>query len=590
MDDALALAKRNATNTLTVCLAVGCLIEIWVSVVPGSKLLLAAMTTGSLGALLARRRFPFGAPLAPTAIMAAGSFFVGEGLRVLALPILIAILAGWLMGYGNGRRRAVIGLVLQYACVQTVTAHFGQPGAGDVIFRSLLIGAPWLAGHTVRTRAEIGRSLEERTQQLEAAREEAARTAVAEERLRIARELHDVVAHSISVMTIQAGAARLLLDEDVERAEEPLLRVEETGRETLTEMRRLLGVLRRDMVPHGPPEARPSLEHIDSLLDQYREAGLPVELAVEGNERPLPPGLDLAAYRVVQEALTNTLKHAGGAHVAVTIAYGAESLELCVADDGNGTPAPAPAGNDSGGHGLVGMRERAAIYGGRLDAGPSPTGVSRSRPASRSNGASGDPGACLPPASLGDALVVVAFLAALAELIWHIPWGQSDDAIDLDNASRWVAIPFVALWTLPLLLRRRSGLVAGLAVFIATTALAVIDADATDSIVLFVMILVASAVIGLHEDRRRAIVGGVVALVALLVLIRVSNGVLAASDVFVGIVFALGPLAGGQVVRSITQRNLLLKVRTQELERPQAERPRLRSSRSEPGSQTSCTR
>jgi signal transduction histidine kinase len=166
---------------------------------------------------------------------------------------------------------------------------------------------------------------------------------------------------------------------------------------------------------------------------------------------------------------------------------------------------------------------------------------------------------------------VAAFAAGIAQLVWHIRWGQGDDVVDLDNASRWVAIPFVALWTLPLLVRRRSGLVAGLAVFIAVSALAVIDADATDSVVLFVVLLAASAAIGLHEDRGRAIVGGIVALIALLVLIRVSNGYLAASDVFVGVIFAWGPLFGGQVVRSITERNELLEARTKELERLHAE-------------------
>jgi signal transduction histidine kinase len=371
--DVWASVKRNVANVLIVSVAAASLVEISVSVIPDSKLALATMSAASLGALLARRRFPFGGPLACTAVMAAGSFVAGPGLRVLAVPILTAMLAGWLMGYGNDRRRAVIGLFLQYACVQIVTANFGEPGAGDVVFTSLLIGAPWLAGHTVRARAEVGRRLEERTRQLETAREEAAHSAVADERRRIARELHDVVAHSISVMTIQAGAARLLLDGDPERAEEPLLRVEETGRETLTEMRRLLGFLRRDMAPERL-EARPSLEHIGSLLEQYREAGLPVELTVKGNERTLPPGLDLAAYRVVQEALTNTLKHAAGAQAVVTVAYDAESLELAVSDDGKGGQAPRRASGAGGGHGLVGMRERAAIYGGRLDAGPSPNG------------------------------------------------------------------------------------------------------------------------------------------------------------------------------------------------------------------------
>jgi signal transduction histidine kinase len=167
----------------------------------------------------------------------------------------------------------------------------------------------------------------------------------------------------------------------------------------------------------------------------------------------------------------------------------------------------------------------------------------------------------------GDLLVVAAFLAGLAELIWHIPWGQSDDQIDLDAANRWIAIPFVAIWTLPLLYRRRSGLVAGLAVFIGVAVLGVLDPDATDAIVLFVTLLAASAAIGLHEDRRRAVIAGIGALVALLVLIRAANGALYASDVFVGIIFAWGPLFGGQVVRSITQRNALLEARTAELER-----------------------
>jgi len=170
-------------------------------------------------------------------------------------------------------------------------------------------------------------------------------------------------------MTIQAGAARLLLDEGPDRAEEPLLRVEETGRETLSEMRRLLGVLRQEE-PSGQLEARPSLEHLDALLEQYREAGLPVELVVEGDERTLPQGLDLAAYRVVQEALTNTLKHAAGATAVVRVVYRRDSLELTITDSGRGrAPATAPSW-ERGGHGLVGMRERAEIYGGRLEAGP----------------------------------------------------------------------------------------------------------------------------------------------------------------------------------------------------------------------------
>jgi len=374
--DSHGFLRRRAGDVIIVAIAVAGTIELSLSVVPDSKVALGACLLASDACLLARRRFPFAAPLAATAILGVASFWVAHGLRALAVPVLGAIVAGWVMGYGNDRRRAILGLFLQYVCVQITTAHFDQPGAGDILFTSLLIGGPWLAGHTVRVRQQLGRELEERTVELEEARDEIARAAVVDERLRIARELHDVVAHSISVMTIQAGAARLLLDESPDRAEEPLLRVEETGRETLSEMRRLLGVLRREEEPNGKLEARPSLEHLDALVAHYREAGLSVEVASEGDQRTLPQGLDLAAYRVVQEALTNTLKHAPGASVVVRVSYHRESLELTVSDTGHvHAPGPLPAPRwERGGHGLLGMRERAEIYGGRLEAGPGPDG------------------------------------------------------------------------------------------------------------------------------------------------------------------------------------------------------------------------
>ena len=230
----------------------------------------------------------------------------------------------------------------------------------------------------MRTRAQVGRRLEERTRQLEAAREDVALSAVANERLRIARELHDVVAHSISVMTIQAGAARMLLDEGPDRAEEPLLRVEETGRETLCEMRRLLGVLRKDMTPQARLEARPSLEHIGALLEQYRAIGLPVELVVEGDERTLPAG---PRPRCLPRRPRSAHEHAQAVPEAPVPRYRRlrrESLELTVSD----TARPKPQDDrdrSGGGHGLVGMRERAEIYGGRLEAGPRGRAASASR-------------------------------------------------------------------------------------------------------------------------------------------------------------------------------------------------------------------
>jgi len=185
-----------------------------------------------------------------------------------------------------------------------------------------------------------------------------------EERRRIARELHDVIAHTVSVMTVQAGAARLLLDDDPARAIGPLRSIEETGRQALTEIHHLLGVTSDDAadVPFGP---RPGIANLDALLEHARRAGLPVELAVEGEPHTLAPGLDLTAYRVVQEALTNSLKHAGPATAKVGVRYGSHTLDLEIVDRGPGRARP-----EGTGHGLIGMRERIALYGGKLETGP----------------------------------------------------------------------------------------------------------------------------------------------------------------------------------------------------------------------------
>jgi signal transduction histidine kinase len=204
--------------------------------------------------------------------------------------------------------------------------------------------------------------------QLEREREEKAHAAVAEERGRIARELHDVVAHSVSVMVVQAQAGPRLLNEP-EQARGAFRSIEASGREALVELRRLLGVLRteNEQPAVGP---QPGLSSLESLLGQLREAGLPVELRVEGEPVQLSPGIDLSAYRIVQEALTNTLKHASGSQAEVTIRYGTSLLELEVVDNGLGSPASV----NGSGHGLIGMRERVALYGGLLEAGPGDVG------------------------------------------------------------------------------------------------------------------------------------------------------------------------------------------------------------------------
>ncbi|MGZ6673991.1 MAG: sensor histidine kinase, partial [Solirubrobacteraceae bacterium] len=200
---------------------------------------------------------------------------------------------------------------------------------------------------------------------LEREHELRANEAVAEERARIARELHDLVAHNVSVMVVQAGAERHALGPEQESTREALTSIEQAGRQALVEARRLLGMLRRKD-DGSELEPQPSVEHIDVLVEQIERAGLPVTLAVEGEQAPLPAGVDLCAYRIVQEGLTNALKHAGPAHAEVVLRYEPRALDVEVRDDGRG---PARANGDGAGHGLIGMRERVALYGGALEAG-----------------------------------------------------------------------------------------------------------------------------------------------------------------------------------------------------------------------------
>jgi signal transduction histidine kinase len=191
---------------------------------------------------------------------------------------------------------------------------------------------------------------------------------VTAERTRIARELHDVVAHSVSVMVVQAGAARKVLDKQPERASQAMASIESTGRQSLNELRRLLGMLRQADGEATGRAPQPSIEHVETLVAQTREAGLPVTLEIEGFPRTLAPGVDLSAYRIVQEALTNTMKHAGPAHAEVRLCYGGEFLEVIITDDGRGADGEHATGAN-GGHGLVGMQERVSLFGGELHAG-----------------------------------------------------------------------------------------------------------------------------------------------------------------------------------------------------------------------------
>ena len=280
-------------------------------------------------------------------------------------PFAGVLVAAYASGAYTDRRDGRIAAAIIAVLVLAMAASIGEDVFGDVIFIGGILYAVWGAATVVRSRQELATALAARTVELEHEREEKAKLAVAEERARIARELHDVVAHKLSIMVVQAGAERRAIAGERPETSEVLRTIEDTGRTAMAEMRRLLGMLRRsdDELALAP---QPSLAHLEDLVTQVREAGLPVELHVEGEPRALAPGIDLSAYRIVQEALTNALKHAGPARARVTVRYGETELDIEIADDGAGAPEPAPAG----GHGLVGMRERVALFGGEIGAGP----------------------------------------------------------------------------------------------------------------------------------------------------------------------------------------------------------------------------
>jgi signal transduction histidine kinase len=260
----------------------------------------------------------------------------------LALPLALAFWLGW-MAFDPLNEGASMGWRL-----------------GTAVWMSPSVMA-WLAGALVRVTVLY-------REQRVATREQQASRALAEERNRIARELHDVVGHSLSVMTVQAAAVRRRLRDDQGVEREALESVEDVGREALVEMRRLVGVLREQDGETATREPSPGLAQLERLADHYRSSGLPVSVTVTGSHRELPHGLDLTAYRLVQEGLTNALRHARGASAAeVVVDYDADTVRLHVADDGAAAAVP-PA--EHGGHGLVGMRERVAMYGGSLRAGP----------------------------------------------------------------------------------------------------------------------------------------------------------------------------------------------------------------------------
>ena len=314
------------------------------------------------------RRFPVAA--ITVACCALVLYAVGRYNAYPGLPIFVLV-AG--VSLHSTRRRALLAAGL--AAVALSVAVWLQPErvatASTWVASLLAVAVAWLWGENLRNRRARWAAMEERARRLEAEREERDRQAVTDERLRIARELHDVVAHSMSVIAVQSGVANHVIDSRPAQARQALATIEATSRSALVELRRLLGVLRQGDDPVASLEPNPGMAEIGRLADQIRSAGVEVELKVEGEPGELPPGVDLSAFRIAQEGLTNVLKHGGGvARVLVRYSPGAVAVEI--ADDGRAGTDGAPA--EGTGHGLIGMRERVAVFGGQLTAGPVPGG------------------------------------------------------------------------------------------------------------------------------------------------------------------------------------------------------------------------
>jgi len=341
--------------------------EVWSGVVVGGPRAAVAMTGLAMAVLLVwRRRAPL-AVLMLVCALGVVQAVLGVDSNTFLSPLLAMVVA--LASAAYHARRPALALFAALALTWLAVLIENGPSPGDLMFASLIVGGVWLAGHAVSIQRARSQLLEERAAQLEREAAWQAAAAVAEERRRIARELHDVVAHSLSVTMLHVGGVRRLLRPEQQAQREALLVAERTGRQALEEMHRLLGVLR---APEEPPTRLPvpGLTRAAELLEPIRAGGLTAELRVEGTPRPLPPGVDLSAYRILQQALTNVLEHAHATRVDCTIRYHDGALRLDVVDDGQ--PQRGNGQPPGRGHGLVGMRERVALYGGTLDAGPLP--------------------------------------------------------------------------------------------------------------------------------------------------------------------------------------------------------------------------
>ena len=367
-------ARSYWFELLVVLMAIAGMLELWIgrdsAAAPPTSLWVAIPAVALLVLpLFARRRFPFAAPAGYWLVAAAVTFVDGQLIPFVGSLGVVGLATAFLLGNLRDPLKAGAGLVIVLVGIVMVVYNIpGTQSASDLVFIPLRFVVAWIAGYALRERAEQAEAAEERAAHAERERESTARVAVAEERARIARELHDIVAHAVSVMVLQVGAVRHKLPDALAEDREALRGVERAGRTALAEMRRLLAAMRREgdeaeLVP------QPGLDGLDALVDEISRAGLPVELRVDGTPYPLPRGLDLSAYRIVQEGLTNALRHAHASDAEVTVRYRPDELEIEVRDDGRGNGA-----SDGLGHGLIGVRERVKLYGGRMSAGATDAG------------------------------------------------------------------------------------------------------------------------------------------------------------------------------------------------------------------------
>lgn len=362
-----ALAPRPIDIGLFLLVGAVCVSELVTGQVPASWWRGTVVTAGFALPMLWLRRSPWVALVVVYATMAL-SVALGVSLYDFLGSVVAGVAVVGVLAASSALGLSIVGLVVAY--VSLVITALTDPGG--YLWGAFILGAAWVAGRLIRSRQQLIDRLNATAAELERSRDAQAQLAVSAERARLARELHDVVAHSVSVMVVQAGAAERMVAVDPQRAEAALASVRTTGRQALDELRVLLGVLRPGTGDGGVAQVQPSpgLADLDTLLGPLRAQGLEVELSTGGPVRHLPPGLELTAYRIVQESLTNVLRHAHARRATVAVEYGSDALDIRVSDDGRGGPALV----GGTGRGLAGMTARAQLYGGTVVSGARPEG------------------------------------------------------------------------------------------------------------------------------------------------------------------------------------------------------------------------